>query len=129
MDDTPTCGKGLAEHSALPAAVASLIGATAAVLENHINALVEGTDTTRQERTAYLSLIAAHRALEARLRALAEQMSGYRDLPPAPHDEQVMASPEALAVFRRFVEAEKSLHALLQAAVQRDEKMLEDMQA
>jgi hypothetical protein len=40
-----------------------------------------------------------------------------------------MALPEALEGFRRFVAAEKSLHALVDAALRRDEKRPEEMQA
>jgi hypothetical protein len=32
-DDTPTCGKGLAEHAAVPAKLAELTGALGRVLE------------------------------------------------------------------------------------------------
>ena len=37
--DEPTCGKGLAEHSALPAKIGAVIGAIGEVLEFHMTAL------------------------------------------------------------------------------------------
>ena len=56
MADEPTCGKGLAEHSALPAKLAELIGSVADNLEIHMKALDPSDANAIKERDAYESL-------------------------------------------------------------------------
>jgi hypothetical protein len=100
MDDQPTCGKGLAEHSALPAKVAELEDALAENLETH------------------------QKTIAAQLRETARHMAGYRDLPMGRHDERAFADPTLFEAFERFVKVEEELLALLQAAVERDRQLL-----
>jgi hypothetical protein len=58
------------------------------------------------------------------LSRLAQEMTGYRDLPMARHDLAVMASPEEqMASFRRFVAVEQELLALLQANLEAEEML------
>ena len=106
MDDQPTCGSGLAEHSTLPASLARLIAATAAVLEIHQQALVLEDENARRENDAYTKLAQAHRSLADQLQATAEQMAGYRNLPMVSHDVRAMTSPEVFEAFRHFVMSE-----------------------
>ena len=102
-----TCGQGLAEHAQIHARMSALIGAMADNMQAHLAAI--GTDEHSQpERSAYESLLATHRRLSAELSAVADEMAGYRDLPMASHDMEKMASPEAVAAFKAFVDAEQA---------------------
>jgi hypothetical protein len=49
MEEQPTCGKGLAENSAVPAKVAELIAALAGSLEVHMKALDLEDASSRKE--------------------------------------------------------------------------------
>jgi hypothetical protein len=127
MDDEPTCGKGLAEHATLPAKIGELIGALAGVLEFHQTALDLTDANARKEHDAYVALAKGHRDIAARLATITREMTGYRDLPMGRHDFQALASPEAIDAFDKFVALEQEVRDLLQEAVERDQKMLEDM--
>jgi hypothetical protein len=128
MDEQPTCGKGLAEHATLPAAVARLMAATAAMLDVHQKALVLEDENARREHDAYVKLAQAHRLVANQLQATAEQMAGYRDLPMGAHDRAVLMSSESADTFRAFVRQEQELLNLLQISHERDRKMLDEMQ-
>lgn len=127
MEDAPTCGKGLAEHSPLPAKLGELTDAVADVLEIHTKALDVGDESSRKELEAYRALARIHRTIAADLKATAKQMAGYRDLPMGKHDEQVMMAPDAREAFERFVMREQDLLALLQRRIQPDRQMLDAM--
>jgi hypothetical protein len=122
--DQPTCGQGLAEHAAVPLALAKLIDALAENLERHMPALDLADDAARQEHDAYASLAAQHRQIAAQLREVGEEMAGYRDLPMGRHDEAQLASPELLDAFVRFVDVERDILALLEDGLKRDEATL-----
>jgi hypothetical protein len=128
IDEQPTCGKGLAEHSALPAKLGELTDAMAGILEHHQTALDVTDENARKEHRAYVKLEMEFRSIASQLEATAEHMAGYRDLPMGRHDERAMASPKALDAFATFVRVEQELLALLQKAVERDQKMLAEMQ-
>ena len=55
------------------------------------------------------------------------EMAGQRDLPMGAHDTTVMSSPEAVAAFERFVQAERELLALLQERLRQDQQLLAGM--
>ncbi len=129
MDDQPTCGKGLAEHSVLPGRMGEVIDALAENLEVHMGALDLTDENSRRERDAYAALAAEHREIAGRLRAVAGRMAGYRDLPMGRHDWQALARPEVRAAFGRLVAREGELLALLQESVERHGKMLAGMGA
>ncbi len=129
MDNRPTCGKGLAAYSPLPAAIGDLTDAMALVLELHMEALEISDPTTRPERDAYEELASAHRRLATELHGTARRMAGYRDLPMGRHDAQKMSAPASADAFRRFVAAEDTLLALLQSRLDADHRMLESMGA
>ena len=129
MDDQPTCGKGLAEHSTLPATLARVMAAMAAILDNHQKALVLEDENSRREQVTYAELAQAHHRVARELRTTAAQMASYRDLPMGTHDMAAMASSEAFEAFAKFVAAEEELLALLQRSLDRDQKMLEDMRS
>jgi hypothetical protein len=119
-----TCGRGLAEHAALPAKLAELTAALAENLEVHMQALDLGDAAAAQEHRAYASLAERHRSLAAQLRATGEEMAGYRELPMGRHDEHAMASPEAGAAFERFLRVQRELVAVLEESVRRDQELL-----
>jgi hypothetical protein len=124
MDDHPTCGKGLAETSALHTTMGELMTAMADVLEAHLRALDLSDSAARKEHEAYCRLIQDHRDTAHRLEALGKHMAGYRDLPMGRHNEAVMAEPDALGAFRRFVDREQALLAVLKGRLAQDHEML-----
>jgi hypothetical protein len=129
MDDQPTCGKGLAENAALPAKLGDLVASMADVLEAHLPALDITDEPSRVEREAYLDLVREHREAALQLKAIANQMAGYRDLPMGRHIEQAIAAPPVLDSFQRFVRLEQELLAFLQHRVEEDQEMLAAMGA
>lgn len=124
-NDEPTCGKGLAAQSVLPAKLAELTAATADVLERHARALDLRDPAAREEFEAYAALVREHRVVAGGLAGLARQMAGYRDLPMGRHDERVMADPAGQAeAFRRVLAIQRELLALLGAKVEEGERLL-----
>jgi hypothetical protein len=122
-DAPPTCGKGLAAHAVVPQTLGAVLGATADVLENHIRSLDPTDAKARQERQAYERLVRDHRAIVAALEALAVAMSGYRDLPMAPHDETVLADQPSRAVFATLLQAEERASELLRTMLAQHKAM------
>lgn len=123
-----TCGKGLAENSALPAQLAEVTEAMADNLMTHMQALELDDEPARQEHAVYLRLTEEQRQAAARLRAVAGEMAAARDLPMGRHDAQTMASPEVAHAFQRFVKAKQELLALLQRTAEQDQRLLAQMQ-
>src|SRR5688572_24427077 len=113
MDDEPKCGKGLAEHSSLPAAFGEVIDAVADNLEAHLVTLDLTDERSRKEQEVYHGLEKEHRAIAAQLRATAGAMAGYRGLPMGRHDEQALASPRVVDAFVTLVRTERELLDLL----------------
>ena len=124
MDEEPTCGKGIAANAVLPAKLSELVTALADTLDAHRPALDLDEPAGRQEDEAYGTLVADQREIAARLESLARRMGGYRDLPMASHDMAVMAQPERMAPYARFVAIERELAGMLQQAVVDGEAML-----
>lgn len=127
MDDQQTCGRGLAEHSALPARLAEVTEAMASNLQVHMQALELDDEPAREEHAVYLRLAEEQRQAAARLRAVANEMAAARDLPMGRHDAQTMSSPEVGDAFQRFVKAKQELLDLLQGMVEEDRRMLAEM--
>jgi hypothetical protein len=123
-----TCGKGLAENSALPARLADVTEAMADNLMTHMQALELDDEPARQEHAVYLRLAEEQRQAAARLRAVAGEMAAARDLPMGRHDTQTMASPEVAHAFQRFITAKQELLALLQRTAEQDQRLLAQMQ-
>ena len=122
-----TCGKGLAEHSALPAKLGEWTAAMAENLERHTETLDLSDENSRRERDAYLELAKGYGQIATRLQATARQMAGYRDLPMGRHDPKAMASPRLRDAFEKFVSQEQDLLTLLQKRVEQDRGMLVGM--
>jgi hypothetical protein len=127
MDEPQTCGRGLAENSALPEQLARVIETMADNLHVHMQALELDDEPAREEHAVYLRLVEEQRQAAGRLRAVAAEMAGARDLPMGRHDEQTMGSPEVGDAFRRFVEAKQELLVLLQRMAEQDRQLLAQM--
>jgi hypothetical protein len=128
VGEEPTCGTGLAETSALPAAVARVLSAVAAVLENHIDALDLSREESKPEHDAYRELAKRHRDSASQLQAVADLMAGCRDLPMAVHDPAAMTSPKSLMSFEQLVESERELFKLLIIRTKENDVMLAEFQ-
>src|SRR5438128_1999584 len=124
MVDQLTCGKGLAEDSALPAKLGDLTESTAEILEIHMGALDLEDNDSRREHEAYRELVRDHRRIAAALRETARRMAGYLDLPMGRHHTSVMSSRRA---FEAFVKLEEELLAMLQKRLEADRKTLSEM--
>ncbi len=127
MEDQPTCGKGLAEHSYLPAKMGELTVSVAENLEAHMKTLDLRDENSKREYDAYLELVKEHRIIAKQLHATAKQMAGYRDLPMGRHDQMAMSAPEVLEAFKKFVKLEQELLVLLQRRLEQDRKLLVEM--
>jgi hypothetical protein len=125
----PTCGQGLAEHSAVPGRAGELMDAMAEMLRVHRTALDPADEDTRPEDAAYARLAEDLAAVADRLRATADAMTGYRDLPMGRHDLSVLTSPDAVAAFERFVAAEQDLQTLLARTLEEHRAMLGAMRS
>ena len=123
-NEPQTCGKGLAERSALPARLSALTAAMAEVLDTHQQTLDFTDDNAREELTAYQQLANDYRRLTSQLHATADRMLGYRDLPMARHHAQAMLGPEIRGTLANLVERERELAALLKTWIEEDQAML-----
>jgi hypothetical protein len=127
MDEQQTCGKGLAEHSALPARLAEVVEAMAGNLQVHMAALELDDEPAREEHAVYLRLVEEQRQAAGRLRAVAGEMAAARDLPMGRHDAETMRSPEVGDAFRRYLKAKQDLLTLLQRMADQDQQLLAQM--
>jgi hypothetical protein len=127
MDEQQTCGKGLAEHSALPARLAEVVEAMAGNLQVHMAALELDDEPAREEHAVYLRLVEEQRQAAGRLRAVAGEMAAARDLPMGRHDSETMRSPEVGDAFRRYLQAKQDLLTLLQRMAEQDQQLLAQM--
>jgi hypothetical protein len=91
--DEQTCGKGLAQNSVVPAALAEVAGRLAGNLELHMRALERDDPAAAREHAVYERVARGLRGAAADLRAAGEEMAGARDLPMGRHDMQAMTSP------------------------------------
>ncbi len=124
MQQPATCGAGLAAHAVLPAKLGELVAAVADNLEAHLRSLDPADDETRAERDAYLSIAGQHRGIAERLAAVAREMAAQGDLPMGRHDEALLGAPEAVDAFRRYLDRERELAALLQGLIEVDQRLL-----
>jgi hypothetical protein len=127
MDEQPTCGRGLAENSELPARLAEVVEAMADNLRVHMQALELDDEPAREEHAVYLRLAEEQRQVAGRLRAIAGEMAAARDLPMGRHDPQTLASPEVADAFRQFVAAKRELGATLGRMAEEDRRLLAAM--
>ena len=125
MTAPQTCGQGLAQNAALPAALAAVVRAMADVLEAHMGAIVRSDPAGEREHAAYARLEAAQREAAERLGALAADMEAQRDLPMAEHDMAAMAAQGE--PFARLVAAERELAELLERRAAAHRELLAQM--
>src|SRR5688572_2999694 len=112
-NDQPTCGKGLAENAVLPATVGHLITAMANNLHVHMHALDVTDPNSQQEYDAYEKLVGELRQIASQLQWVANEMTGYRDLPMGRHDQVAMTQPTVREAFEQFVAHKEELMGLL----------------
>jgi formiminotetrahydrofolate cyclodeaminase len=124
-----TCGKGLAENSILPAKLGELISAMANNLAVHRKALDRTDENSRAEDDAYEKLLKDLRQVAAQLSVTANQMAEYRDLPMGRHDQESMRHPRVQEAFEKFVQRKRELLILLEQTEERDNQLLDMMQA
>ncbi len=129
METPQTCGRGLAEHSALSAKLAELTDSVGLILELHMKALDLTDENSRKEFDAYRRLANTHRDIAAHLHTIATEMGGYRDLPMGRHDTRMMAAPAAVDAFEEFVKHEQELATVLERRLEQDRQMLIQMRA
>ena len=127
MAEQPTCGQGLAAHSDLPAKLAELTAAVAAVLEIHTTALDLEDENARSEQHVYLRLVAKHRRTAADLRSTAEEMASQRELPMAKHDPRVMSSRAVVDELEKLVAVEEGLLDLLRERLGQHRTLLAEL--
>ena len=125
--EQPTCGKGLAENSVLPATLSSLISAMAENLAVHMKALDLTDSNSQAEHQAYERLVKELREAAVSLQWAANEMAGYRDLPMGRHDQVAMTQPEVRNAFAKFVAHKHELLTLLEQTADRDRQLLEMM--
>jgi hypothetical protein len=124
MSSPATCGQGLAEHAPLPAKLGELSDAVAENLEIHMTALDLNDEHAKQEHDAYVKVARAHRQIAAQLRAVAEAMTGYRDLPMGAHDMEAMTSPDVLGAYHHLIKIEQALATLLEQRAEEHQALL-----
>ena len=127
MKEQQTCGKGLAEHSVLPAKLAELIASTARNLELHMETLDLTDPNSRREYEAYQKLVKEHQEISTRLRKTAREMEGYRDLPMGKHDQKKLSNPLVIEAFKRYTNLEQELLMVLNKQVEQDQAMITEM--
>jgi hypothetical protein len=127
MKEQQTCGKGLAEHSVLPAKLAELIASTARNLELHMETLDLTDPNSRREYEAYQKLVKEHQEISTRLRKTAREMEGYRDLPMGKHDQKKLSNPLVIEAFKRYTNLEQELLMVLNKQVEQDQTMITEM--
>jgi hypothetical protein len=127
MSEPSTCGQGLADNAALPAALAQVSEAMAGMLERHMIALDLTDPHAAAEHAVYGELATAHARIADQLRAVADRMDAQRDLPMGPHDMAAIAHPATTQAFQTLVDAKRHLRTLLRDTADEDEAMLEMM--
>jgi hypothetical protein len=127
MEEPSTCGQGLAARAVVPGKLSEVLHAQARVLEAHMRALDPTDADARKELDAYAALVTAHRDVADRLSGVAVEMTDYRSLPMAAHDEAAMSDTVAHRAFENFVRLERELASLLQELSHQDQAMLTQM--
>jgi hypothetical protein len=129
MDNSPTCGKGLAENSILPGKLGELAAAMAENFEVHMRALDVKDPISSQEYDVYVQLANEQRETAARLLATANEMAAARDLPMGPHSFNEELNAQALRAFEKVVRIKGELLSLLRQSAERDQAILSQMRS
>jgi uncharacterized protein YndB with AHSA1/START domain len=128
IDEAPTCGIGIAQHAAIPAAFAEMSDGLARTFALHRRMLRLEDAAARQEDDVYRELGETWARIAVMVKEAAERMESQRELPMAAHDESAWG-PEHVAAFEKFVRSQSHLLALLRIAAPRDEQGLATIQA
>lgn len=123
-EDEPTCGRGLAQASAVPAGLASVAAGLAENLEVHLRALDLSDTAAVQEQETYESIARSLHSAAVSLRTAAVEMHSAESLPVAAHDMAAMTTPEIVDAFGGYVTAADNLRQLLEAERSDNELML-----
>jgi hypothetical protein len=121
-----TCGRGLAQHSAVPAKIALMFQGLAETLELHRAMLVLDDPNSRAEDDIYRDLAASWKDIAERVRKTAAIMAAQHDLPMGAHDAGAWGELH-LRAFEKFVNGQTEVLALLRVAAEHDEAMLASM--
>jgi hypothetical protein len=127
MEQQRTCGKGLAEHSTLPAKLAELIASTAKNLELHMETLDLTDPNSRREYEAYQKLVKEHQDISTRLKKTAREMEGYRELPMGKHNQKKLSDPVVIDAFKRYTNLEQELLTILNKQITEDKEMIAEV--
>ena len=128
IDDAPTCGIGVAQHAAIPAAFAEMADGLARTLILHRRMLRLEDAAARQEDDVYRELGEMWTRIASLVKEAAARMEAQRELPMGAHDESAWGH-EHVAAYETFVTSQSRLLALLRIAAPRDEQGLAAMQA
>ncbi len=129
MEEQPTCGRGLAENTVVPAALAAVAAGLARNLEVHTRALDPGDAAAAQEQGVYGRVAKSLRSAAADLQAAGAEMAAAADLPMGAHDMAAITTTDVLDAFEGYVAAEDDLRRLLDARREDNEQMLTAIRA
>jgi hypothetical protein len=129
VKEDPTCGRGLAQSSAVPAGLAAVAAGLARNLEIHTRALNVGDAAAAHERDVYERVARSLRSAATELQTAAADMASAVDLPMGVHDMAAITAPDVLDAFARFVAAEDDLRRMLDAQHVDNEQMLTAMRS
>jgi hypothetical protein len=129
VEDEPTCGRGLAQNTVVPAALAAVAAGMAQNLEVHVRALDPGDAAAAQEQGVYERVAHSLRGAAADLQAAAAEMAAAVDLPMGAHDIAAITTTDTLSAFEGYVAAEDDLRRLLDARREDNEQMLTAIRA
>jgi uncharacterized protein YndB with AHSA1/START domain len=126
VDETPTCGVGLAQHSSIPSEIAVMFSGLADTLALHRTMLIAGDERSRAEDEVYRDLSERWSDIAELVERAAATMAAQRDLSMAAHDPTAWSSAH-LRAFEKFVKAQSQLLSRLRVAAERDEQILASM--
>jgi hypothetical protein len=129
VEEQHTCGRGLAQNTVVPAALAAVAAGLAQNLEVHVRALDPGDAAAAQEQGVYERVAHSLRSAAADLQAAAVEMASAADLPMGAHDMAAITTTDALGAFEGYVAAEDDLRRLLDARREDNEQMLTAIRA
>jgi uncharacterized protein YndB with AHSA1/START domain len=126
VDEAPTCGIGVSQHSTIPGKIGVMFEGLAETLELHRAILVLDDANARKEDDVYRELAASWKQIAELVQHTAAKMAAQRELPMAAHDQNAWRD-EHLRAFEKFVKGQSQALSLLRVAAERDEKMLAAM--
>jgi hypothetical protein len=129
VEEEPTCGRGLAQNSVVPAALAAVAAGLAQNLEVHRRALDPDDADAVAERDVYERVGRSLRSATVDLQAAAAKMASAADLPMGAHDMTVLTTTDVLDAFQGYVATEDDLRRLLEARRADNEQMLTAIRA